>query len=63
MEDSQPKKNGFTTITLLTTTKETLADLMPKSWTWDRILSELAEMWRNQRGKSSKDHQTSRTDS
>ena len=63
IEDTQRKQNGFTTITLLTTTKERLAELMPKSWTWDRILSELTEMWLNQSGKSLKNHQTRRTDS
>lgn len=60
------KGNGYTTIPVLFETKEKLAQIMPKSWDWDKAIVELTEMWKNQRsgkaistGKPSQDNSTS----
>ena len=53
---TEKARNGseYTTISVLPSTKTRLAQSMPKSWDWDRVLNELAEMWENQQGKGSK---------
>jgi hypothetical protein len=46
------KRNGeWTTISVRKSTLADLAELMPKSWEWDRCISELKEMWKNSQGK------------
>ena len=44
----------YTTISVMPETVEALAELMPKSWDWDRVLHELTEMWKQQQGKTTK---------
>jgi hypothetical protein len=49
------KRNGkYTTIAISPSTMSDLADVMPKSWDWDRCIRELTEMWKNQQGKGIK---------
>jgi len=61
----EKKKNGYTNIPVFPETLNALAELMPKSWDWDRCIKELTEMWKNQQrksfksGKPSEDNQTS----
>lgn len=49
--------DGVTTIQLSKATKERLDMIMPKAWTYDRIVAELCEIWEKEKksiGKSSK---------
>jgi hypothetical protein len=64
---TEPEKqsNGYTMIPVTPATKEALAAVMPKSWSWDKCISILTEMWEKERkrmiksGKPAEDNQTS----
>jgi hypothetical protein len=49
--ENEKKGNGYSMIPVLPETYKALADLMPKSWTWDRCIRELTEIWAKQQGK------------
>ncbi len=50
---TETEKNGerYTTISVYPSTLSALAEVMPKSWNYDRCIKELTEMWRKQQGK------------
>jgi len=65
-EGEKTSSNGYTMIPVLPSTKDALAAVMPKSWSWDKCIAELTEMWEKQRakgvkqsGKSAEDNQAS----
>jgi hypothetical protein len=51
MTETEKRNGDWTTISVQKATLTDLANLMPKSWDWDRCVRELTEMWRNQQGK------------
>lgn len=54
MTETEKRNGKYTSIPVSPQTMTQLAELMPKSWDWDRCIRELTEMWRNQQGKVTK---------
>jgi hypothetical protein len=64
--ENEKKPNGYSMIPVYPETYNALASVVPKSWSWDRCIKELTEMWIKQQGKvgkqtgkSTEDNQTS----
>jgi hypothetical protein len=51
MTETERRNGEWTTISVKKSTLTGLAELMPKSWDWDRCILELKEMWAEQQGK------------
>ena len=51
MTETERKNGEWTSISIQKTTLNELAELMPKSWDWDRCIQVLKEMWEKQQGK------------
>lgn len=54
MTENEKRNGKYTTISVLPTTLKELAEVMPKSWDYDRCIRELTEMWKNGQGKAIK---------
>jgi hypothetical protein len=52
--ENEKKSNGYSMIPVYPETYNALAEVMPKSWTWDRCIRELTGMWKAQQGKAVK---------